>query len=130
MITVNTRRHRRSRQPTAHKLQQRHLGTRILHSHAIRLELQIRLPTNIAAIVGAAQQRLLRRLQMRIQDLFGERQGAGRPQHAAHFAEAAQELCVRRRARGEVHVAGMGDRGRGCEGSCVCGEAGGVEVRL
>jgi hypothetical protein len=45
------RRHRCAPQSTAHKLQQRHLRRRILHSHPIRLELEIRLTTDISSIV-------------------------------------------------------------------------------
>jgi hypothetical protein len=51
MVTMYARRHRRAPQSTAHELQQRHLCRRILHSHAIRLELEIRLTTDISSIV-------------------------------------------------------------------------------
>ena len=56
VVAVNTSRHRRSRQPTAHELQKRHLRTRILHGHSVRLELQVRLPSNIPSIVRVGQQ--------------------------------------------------------------------------
>lgn len=56
VITVYARRHRRLPQPTTHKLQQRHLRTRILHRHAIRLELQVRLAPYIPSIVRVTQQ--------------------------------------------------------------------------
>jgi len=72
MVAVYTRRHRRAPKPTTHKLQQRHLRTRILHRHAVRLELEIRLPTYVPSIIRVAEQRLLRTLEMRVQDLLGE----------------------------------------------------------
>lgn len=51
VIAVYTRRDRRTRQSTAHKLQQRHLRTGILHRHAIGLQLQIRLSPDVLAII-------------------------------------------------------------------------------
>jgi hypothetical protein len=72
VITVYTRRHRRTPQPTTHKLQQRHLCRSILHSHSIRLKLQIRLSPNISSIIRIRQQRLFRILEMRIQNLLGK----------------------------------------------------------
>jgi hypothetical protein len=68
------RRHRRAPQSTTHKLQQGHLRRRILHSYPIRLEFEIRLATDISSIVRVRQQRLFGILEMRIQDLLGERQ--------------------------------------------------------
>jgi hypothetical protein len=50
-----TSRHRRPPQPTAHKLQQRHLRTGILHSHTIRLQLQVGLAPDIPPIIRIAQ---------------------------------------------------------------------------
>jgi hypothetical protein len=52
--TVYASRHSRLPQTTAHKLQQRHLCTRILHSNTIRLQLEIRLAPDIPPIVRVA----------------------------------------------------------------------------
>lgn len=51
VITMDTRRYRRLSQPTTHELQQGHLRARILHSHSVRLELEISLAPDISSIV-------------------------------------------------------------------------------
>lgn len=129
MVAVYARRHRCAPQPTTHKLQQRHLRTRILHRHAIRLELEIRLPAYIPPIIRVAQQRLLGTIEMRVQDLLGERQLALWAEHAAHFLEAGEELGVRRGALGEGDVVCGGWVVGGCE-RAVGGEEGEGEAWL
>lgn len=130
MVAVYTSRHRGGRQSAAHELQKSHLRTGILHGHAIRLQLQVRLSADIPSIVRVGQKRLLRRIQMRVQDLLGECELARGTKDAADFAEAAQQLFVRRRSRGDVDVARIRYGGRGREASCLGGKTRGEEVRL
>lgn len=113
---MNTSRHSRTRQPTAHKLQQRHLRTRILHRHAIRLQLEIRLTPNIPSSIRIAQQRLLGALKMRIEYLLCQSQLARGTEYAPDFFEPREQFGVRWGARAEVDVARGGRRVR-------CGEA-------
>lgn len=61
-------------QSTAHKLQKSHLGTGILHSHAIGLQLQVGLAPNVPSAICIAQERLFWVFQMRVENLLGQRQ--------------------------------------------------------
>jgi len=67
---------------------------------------------------------------MRVQDLLGEGELARGTEDAADFAEAAQQLLVRRCSRGDIDIARIRYGGGGSEASCLGGETGGEEVRL
>jgi len=111
--TVYTRRHRSTRQSARHELQKCHLRTRILHSHAIRLQLQIRPSPDIPTIFRIREQGLLRLIKMRVQNLLRQRQLPRRTQHASDFFQLLDQLCVGWRARCDVGFA-LG-------GNIVCG---------
>lgn len=133
MIAMNTRRHRRLAQPTAHKLQQGHLRTRILHGHTIGLQLHIGLAADVPPAICVAQQRFLGVVKVRVENFFREGQGPGGAEHTADFCEAREEERVGWGARGELGAAGRGQVVRGCEASSrrKAGAAeGGESVRL
>lgn len=68
MVAVHSRRRRHRRHTGAHKLQDGHLGRRILAGHATWSQLQIRLaPLDVLAV---------RVVEMRIQDLLTVREGS------------------------------------------------------
>jgi len=126
MIAMDTRRHRRLAQPTAHKLQQRHLRARILHGHTIGLELQGGLATDIPPAIGVAEQRFLGVVEVRVENLLGEGERPGGAEHAPDFGEAREKERVWRGAGSELGATGRGQVVRGCEASSGR-EAGGAE---
>jgi hypothetical protein len=108
MVAVDTRGDCCRGKTAGHELQQSHLGGGILHGHAIRLELEVGHTPDVLAIVCVGQQGLLRVVEMRVQNLLGERQLPPGSKHAAHLLQASEELLVRRHARGNVDIMGSG----------------------
>ncbi len=66
MVAVNCGGHSHPGQPAADKLEHRHLGSGVLHGHAVRTQLQV--------AVAANDVLLARLVQVAVQDLFAERQ--------------------------------------------------------
>ena len=74
MITMNASRNRRRWQSAGHELQQSHLRGRVLHSHSIRLELEVCIAPNLSAVLSVREQRFFGVVEVRIQYFFSKGQ--------------------------------------------------------
>lgn len=73
-----------------------------MHCHSVRFELEIRLASDVRAILGVCQERLLGVVEVRVEDFLCERQPAGCAKYVSHLIEFLEKLRVWRCARGEV----------------------------
>lgn len=103
-----TRRHRSGRQIAGHELQQCHLRGRILHSHPVGLELEIRVAADVEPIVGVGEERLGGVIEMRVEDLFGECELSRFAEDFAYDLKALEEFGIGWRARFDVGLVGGG----------------------
>lgn len=105
MVTVDTRWDGRCWQSAAHKLQQSHLRTSILHGHAVGLQFQVCLTSDVSSAIRVTQERLFRVLKMRVENFLGQCQLARGAEYAPYFLKAGEQFGIWRGARGDIDIA-------------------------